>query len=145
MDTTITQYVLNHLNWLAILVAGVAYWMLGALWFSALFGKVWAAEMEKIGIKIQPPAGGKMARMYLTTLFYNILASLGMAILIVALGVTMVGDGIKVGLMVGILFSAATQLQTTLWEGRSMKLTAIDVTYPILGTVLCSAILTFWQ
>ena len=33
--------VLQHINWLAVLVAGLAYFFLGALWYTALFGKKW--------------------------------------------------------------------------------------------------------
>ena len=140
-----TAYVLNHLNWLAVIVSGIAYWLLGALWFSALFGSTWSAEMQKIGIKIQPPQGGRMAAMYITTLLYNVLAALGVGILQVALGVTSMPSALKVGLVLGLLFAAVTQLQTTLWEGRSVKLMLIDALYPVLGILLCSAILVLWR
>ena len=33
--------VLQQINWLAVLVAGLAYFFLGALWYSVLFGKKW--------------------------------------------------------------------------------------------------------
>ena len=32
------------MNWLAILCAGVAYFFVGFVWYSLLFGKIWAAE-----------------------------------------------------------------------------------------------------
>ena len=32
-----------EMNWLAILCAGVAYFFLGFVWYSLLFGKIWAA------------------------------------------------------------------------------------------------------
>jgi hypothetical protein len=36
--------VLGDLNWLVVLVAAVAYFVLGALWYAPpVFGKVWAA------------------------------------------------------------------------------------------------------
>lgn len=36
--------IFTNLNWLAIALATVAYFMLGALWYSGLlFGKKWAA------------------------------------------------------------------------------------------------------
>jgi hypothetical protein len=140
-----TDFVLNHLNWLAIIVSGIAYWMLGALWFALLFGRTWSAEMGKIGIKIQPPSGGKLARMYLTQLLYNILTALGTAIVLSSLGVEVVSDALKVGLVLGVLIGGVTQLQTTLWEGRSLKLMVIDVLFPICGVLLCSVILTLWR
>ena len=35
------------MNWLAILCAGVAYWVLGFVWYSLLFGGIWGAEQER--------------------------------------------------------------------------------------------------
>jgi hypothetical protein len=32
------------MNWLAIFCAGLAYFILGFVWYSLLFGKIWAAE-----------------------------------------------------------------------------------------------------
>jgi hypothetical protein len=35
---------LKDINWLAVLVAGIAYWALGALWYSKiLFSNKWLA------------------------------------------------------------------------------------------------------
>ena len=34
---------LSTANWLAILIAAVAYFALGSVWFSVLFGKQWMA------------------------------------------------------------------------------------------------------
>ena len=38
---------LAGLNIWAVLVSAGAYWLLGALWFSALFGGIWASELGK--------------------------------------------------------------------------------------------------
>jgi hypothetical protein len=41
------------MNWLAIICAAVAYWILGWLWYSALFGKIWVAGLEQHGVKLE--------------------------------------------------------------------------------------------
>ena len=38
---------LSGLNWLAILVATVAAFVLGGLWYGPLFGKAWMAALGK--------------------------------------------------------------------------------------------------
>ena len=43
---------LADLNWLAVVVSAVAFYALGALWYSVLFGKAWAAEL---GIDTENP------------------------------------------------------------------------------------------
>ena len=42
MDTTF----LSHLNWLHILVAALAYFALGAIWYGPLFSKKWIAYQQ---------------------------------------------------------------------------------------------------
>src|ERR1044071_3421842 len=44
-----------EINWVAILVAVVANFILGCLWYTPLFGKVWAKEMG-IDMTQKPPA-----------------------------------------------------------------------------------------
>ena len=139
-----TTYVLNHLNWIAILVAGLAYWLLGALWFSVLFGKTWSAEVAKSGVKMDRPEGSKMGMMFFTQFVYNLLAAVGVAIVITGLGVTAVVPAVKVGLVLSLLVAGTTQLQTLLWSGRSMKATVIDLGFPVLGITMCSVILAMW-
>ena len=45
-----------HLNMMAILVAVVANFILGALWYMPLFGKAWAKEMKYDMSGPKPPA-----------------------------------------------------------------------------------------
>ena len=49
------QNYLSQVNLWAILVATLAYFLLGSLWFSVLFGAVWSKEVEKLGILIKDP------------------------------------------------------------------------------------------
>ena len=46
-----TQFLAN-IHWLQILVAALAYFALGALWYSALFGKKWVAYHQ---INVEDP------------------------------------------------------------------------------------------
>ena len=49
---------LSNLNWLHILVATIAYFMLGAIWYSFLFSKKW---IEYQGIDMNNPDAKKGA------------------------------------------------------------------------------------
>src|SRR5712692_4464601 len=42
------------MNWLAIICAAAAYWIIGAIWYMALFGKIWAAGIQQHGVKLEP-------------------------------------------------------------------------------------------
>jgi len=51
----------GDMNWLAIVCAGLAYWLLGAVWYSALFSKVWRSAVEQHGVKLGQPNQSGMA------------------------------------------------------------------------------------
>jgi len=50
MDYGVMDY--GDMNWLAIVCAGLAYWLLGAVWYSALFSKTWRSAVEQHGVKL---------------------------------------------------------------------------------------------
>ncbi len=71
---------LNNINWLAVLVAGIAYWVLGALWYSkVLFAKKWL-EYTKIDPN-NPDAKKGMGVIFGGSLVLMILTAAGLAIL----------------------------------------------------------------
>ena len=96
--------IFSHINWWAILVAALAYFMLGALWYSkVLFGNTW---IKSTGIDMSNPnakkgVGGIMA----FTFILEFLVTVGLAILIYRLGLSGLMSGVKLGLFTGILFS----------------------------------------
>jgi hypothetical protein len=129
------------MNWLAVLSAAVAYWILGAIWYSVLFGKTWAAALEQFGIKCQP---GGMAPKLIGTFIGNLVAAVVMERLIQRAGIVGVVHGLRLGLAVGAGFSATALTITYLWQQQPTKVWLIDVFYYILGAALVGAILTAW-
>ena len=53
MDYGVLDY--GKMNWLAVLCAGLAYWLLGAIWYSAIFSKAWRSAIERHGVKLGSP------------------------------------------------------------------------------------------
>ena len=135
----------EHVNMWAVLVAGVAYFMIGSVWFSGLFGKTWVAEIERHGVKMQRPAGGQIAAMMAASLAYNIVTAAGVSFLVYVIGTATVVAGLKLGLFIGLCFAATSMLTAYNWESRSTKLSMIDVGYPLIGIIVCSIILSIWH
>jgi fluoride ion exporter CrcB/FEX len=134
-----------QMNLWPVLVSGVAYWLIGSLWYSALFGKTWAKELTKLGIKIKEPKKKELISKILVTFFLNLLGAFAVAIVVKALQITTLPAAIALGLTLGVCFTATTLGVCYLWESRSWKLTLIDITYPILGILASSIILTLWR
>src|SRR5947199_7006385 len=99
---------LSFINYWAILVSAIVYWVLGSLWFSVLFKNSWGTLIGKHGIKLSKPRKKTMIVKMVSTLILNFIVALGVAFFVYALGSANLAAAIVLGLIVGIFFSAAT-------------------------------------
>lgn len=139
MDTSI----FSNLDWLHILVAALAYFALGALWYSPLFGKQWIAYQN---INMNDPEAKKgAATIMLFSFVWMIVSTIGLAVLIYKLQLSGVMSGIKLGLLTGVCFSFAAISVTYLYIKKPLGLHLIDGLYHVLGQVIAAVILCVWQ
>jgi len=103
--------VLGDVNWLAILIATLVYMVLGALWYGPLFGKAWMNAIGWDGADEQRPGPG----IYAFPAVAYLIASIATAMLAEASGSDTVGEGLVLGLVVGI--------------GYAVTLTMVAVTF----------------
>jgi hypothetical protein len=136
---------LQQVNLWAILVASLAYFFLGSLWFSVLFGGVWSREVERLGIVIKDPAKGTIAGKMFQTLVGNVIAAVSMGYVVFAAGAYNWLAGLKLGLLCGIGFAAVGMIIAYTWESRSFRLQMIDTLYAVVGITLCGIIISSWR
>ena len=136
---------LSQMNYWAILVAAVAYFIIGSLWFSALFGKAWMAEIGKHGLTIKEPTKSQITTKMVLTFLYNLIAAFALAYLVFATRTFNWLAGIKLGLLCGVCFAAVGMAISFNWESRSAKLVMIDAGYAIAGIAVCGVILGAWR
>ena len=136
---------LATLNYWPVVVAAAAYWILGAIWFSVLFGKTWGEELEKHGVKIKEPTKQELMMKLIQTFIWNLVVALGVAFLVFMTNSQSVLSGINIGLFAGVCFSAATFGIAYAWESRSVALFLVDCGYPVVGIIVCSVILSVWR
>ena len=134
------QTFLHQTNYLAIVVSAIVYFVIGAVWYSALFGKEW---MKHIGrTEEQLRSGSKIV--YLYTLIAELFICLVMAFVVWSLQTTNCMAAIKLGLFFSIF--PITIIAINNWYGqRSMKLTMIDAGYHIVGIVFATIIMAVWH
>jgi hypothetical protein len=136
MDTSF----FSHLNWLAIAVAAVAYFMLGALWYGMLFKNAW---IKGSGIDMNSPQAKKGGgSLMVFTLILEFITAIGIAILAGRIGATGgVISGIKLGLLTGICFASIAVWISFMYQMKSKTMMAIDGGYHVLGHVISGAII----
>ena len=128
---------LSNLNWLAVALATLAYYLLGALWFTPLFGRTWD---HSIGVeRSRTRAFG--AAYYVIPLVSALLTSLAVAILITALGPGSIWEAIGVGAAIGITAAAiSVNNGLTPHTPHPFVFGAVTGGYHLVGILIVSAI-----
>ena len=136
---------LDGINWLAVLVAGLAYFALGALWYSKiLFAPKWIAY-TKIDPN-NPDAKKGMGIMFGGSIVLQILTALGLAILVNRMGITACWmSGLKLGAITGLMFGATAISVSYLYEKRPLGLHLINGGYTIAGNIIAAIIICCWR
>lgn len=138
--------VLSDLNWLAVLVAALAYFAIGAVWYAPpLFGKAWAAA----GGLPTPDAGSRPSpAIYLTPLVGSVLSAVALAMIAKASDTDTFLEGIVLGLVVGIGFAVSITFVTAQFESEKpepMVWGAITAGYHAVGILVAAIIVASWQ
>jgi hypothetical protein len=135
--------VLQHINWLAVLVAGLAYFFLGAIWYSLLFGKKWQAY--NAAAMNAPDAKKGAFGIMLFSFILMLICSFGLALIVTRFGFLGWLAGVKLGLVTGICFSATAIHISYIYEKRPLGLHLINGLYNVLGNVIAAVILAIWR
>jgi hypothetical protein len=128
-------------NLLAVLVAAIVMFVIGSVWYGALFSRQWRAlqgvpegsPMTGIGVTL---AGGFIV----TQVMAYVLARY-----VVHYGAPSFGEGVLTGFMAWIGFAATVTANQILYERRPWLLWAINNGYLLIGLVVMGAILGWWH
>ena len=134
----------SQMNWLAVLVATITYFMLGAIWYSkALFGAKWAAA---VGMNMNDPDKSKgMAKMMIGTFVLILITCIGLALLVARMDLSVLPSGFKLGLITGICFATTAVSISFIYESRPTILYFIDCGYHLAGHLIAAIILVLWR
>ena len=136
---------LSHVNWLAVLVAAVAYFMLGALWYSkALFGTKWA-QLIKLDMN-NPDLKKGMGGMMISTFVLILVVCFGLETMIVKVNFAQEFTyGIKLGLLTGLAFATTAVSINYVYERKPSNLYLISNGYHVIGHIIAATILVVWR
>ena len=129
-------------NYLAVIVAAIAYWLLGAIWYGVVFGKAWMAleHMTEEQARSMNPV-----LPYVITLALNVLIAYALAQICIWRNADTLGRGASVGVLLWIGFVGPVTFTTYMYEMRPKELYAINQFFPLAGFVLMGAILGGWK
>ena len=135
--------ILSHLNYVHILVAAIAYFAIGSLWFSVIFGKMWV-KLNGFG---QPSEEDKkrMPMMFGMTFAYNFITTFAVACLLYFIMPPNIISAIKAGLLIGVGIVGVPIALNYMYTKRPFMLTLIDAGYHVVSIIVVSIIFTVWH
>jgi hypothetical protein len=128
-------------NYPAVVVAAIAYWFLGALWYALLFSRPWMAlehmtdEQARSMNPVLP---------YVISFLLNVLIAFVLAQLCLWRNANTAARGAALGIFLWVGFVGPITYTTYMYEMRPWQLFAINGFYPLVGLCLMGAILGAW-
>lgn len=136
---------LGQLNWLAVVVGGVVYFALGALWYSPiLFARAW---QRSIGWDESRTPPEQSAMTYVVPLIAYLVMAVAVGMLAAATGTDTLTEGLVLGLVIGVGLSLAhTFVDASFDPNKPEPWTwfAINGTYHTLGLIIVAVIVAVW-
>lgn len=131
------------INYLAVLVAAIASFAVGALWYSVLFAKKWKSLM---GFNDEVMKNMKMTPT--KSLIFGFIATLIMVYVLahfaVAFAVSDIASAATLGFWVWVGFQAPIMANAIFYENRPVMLYLINVSYQLAATVVAAVVLSLF-
>jgi hypothetical protein len=134
---------LIEVNFWAVLVAAIASFFIGWLWFSVLFVKLWMKlhGTDPESVKGMPMPFGKMAIEFVTAL----VTAYFIAEFAAWVGVGSVAGGLLLGFWIWLGFYATALVGPVLWEKVPVKLYALSAGRWLVSLLVMAAIIGAWR
>lgn len=129
---------------LAVVVASIVHFVLGAIWFT-LLSEPWLRGIGKTREQMMAAAGGKESPFpYLVSFACTLAIAWTLTFVMEGIGRPSVGLGIRLGALLGVGIVFATTWTEYVFEQRSFAITLITTGYPIVGMMIMGAIIGGW-
>lgn len=133
----------GKINIWAVVVAAVAYWMLGAAWFTIL-SKPWLASIGKTMEQLQHEAVNPGVA-YGVAFVANLIIAYVLGWVVISTGQQTAIRGISMGALLWVGLVATTIGTAFIFEGRSLEGFVLTAGYPLVGMLVMGAIVGGWK
>ena len=141
MEASQMHHLHHEFNFVAILVAALIQFVLGALWYSLFFVKPWMALTGHV--KGQKPKGFVAAMV--SAVISALLLPFVLAHMVYWSGATGIHAGIFVAFICWLGFVVVPVFAETIFEQRPLKLFAINAGYWFCTMLISGALLAVWR
>jgi hypothetical protein len=131
---------MSSINYLAVLVAAVAAWLVGAVWYMAL-AKPWMAALGKTREELMGPSGKPSTGPFITSFAAELVMALVLAFFVVELGPVTLASGIATGFLAWLGFVATSMVVNHGFGGARPMQTMIDAGHWLAVLVVEGAVI----
>lgn len=137
------QQIITHLPWLQILVAAIAYFALGAIWYGPLFSKAWVRG-HRLNIN-DPDAKKGVAGIMITSFIFLVVICIGLVVIREVASVHGWMQAVKWGAFLGICFAMTSTSMSYVYLKKPLSIHLIDGLYHVVGMIIAMIILVLWS
>ena len=132
----------GDLNWLAIVVATLAWFVFSAIWYSVPpLSNAWQ-KASKVDMSSDGPPLGLL---FIPTLIGYFVTTIVIALIARAIGAAEVVDGIILGIVLGVGFGAVGALVSQIYERKGGTYWVINGVNAIIAYMIVAVIVTVWD
>jgi len=129
-------------NWVAIVIAAIAQFIIGWVWYGPLFGKTW---MSMMGMSQQSMSREGMGKTMTLTFIGSLVTAAVLSMLVGWMGAKTLGAGIAAGFWAWLGFVATVTLGGVLFAKMSWNLYILNNAYQLVSLAVMGAILAKWS
>jgi hypothetical protein len=132
-------------NYLAVLVAAIAHFLIGGLWYGLLFGNKFVELIGWSPEKLQQMESHNPTKEMVIAFLLAVILTFVMAHFIQYTRARTVFEGIQTAFLLWLGFVATTQLATVIFEERNLGLYLLNVGYQLVACLVAGVILVLWK
>ena len=134
-----------RINYPAVLVAALAHFIIGAIWYGLIFGNKFLELIAWSPEKIRQMEAQNPAKQYLVAFVSGLILCYILAHFVQYTKARTAVDGIQTAFWLWLGFIVTTQFATVVFEDRKLGLYLINVGYQFVGCAVAGVILTVWK
>lgn len=132
---------ISHLNWLAIVVAGLSAFMVGGIWYSKpLFANAWMTDSN---LTVEQVKGGNKGRIFGFTIIFSLIMAVNLGLFLAGPKTDLVW-GTAAGFLAGVWTFSAIAIHS-LFELKSWRYIFINGGYSLVSLTVMGAIIGAWR
>ena len=136
---------LPSINYVAVAMAAVVSTIMGTAWYTILFGKQWRILMGINEVRMGNMKKRGMGKIYGANFIATLIMAFVLAQFVFAWGIADISGAMRLAFWIWLGFFATTMLGSVFWEGKSMKLYAINIGFQFVSLAMMAVILALWK